>query len=168
MQHMADSCEAIYQLPPGSYWVFSKKESNHKPHAVRVEANYVNANGLYAKIIRKAASNYRLKHNGMPSYLTEITQRGTSVSQFQIMFHNLREMGFDETYAADLTLEQSFEYFGKFLSNLRKRYPDNWDWVAAYNAGSPRRSKKTGEYINKEYVMDIVKYYKEWNSKAYK
>lgn len=47
----------------------------------------------------------------------------------------------------------------KFLSQLWRRYGNMRDAIAAYNAGSPRLDKKTGKYVNQDYVDNVTKNY---------
>ncbi len=52
----------------------------------------------------------------------------------------------------------------KFLAQLWTRFGNMSDAIAAYNAGSPRLDKKTGKYVNQEYVDNVLKNYKTYKT----
>lgn len=70
----------------------------------------------------------------------------------------------------DLTITQltqprvNIEAGTKFLSQLWSRFGNMSDAIAAYNAGSPRLDKKTGKYVNQEYVDNVLKNYKTYKA----
>jgi hypothetical protein len=160
MDSLAKVTEAKYDLPPGTCKAFSLQESNHQRYAERVEANYVMGNRSYARRVRYEALAFSKANGGLPSYLTEVYQRGKSVTQFQIMGINVRALGYKGKYLSEIRLHEAFELFGRFVVGLKRRWPDRSDWIAAYNAGSPR--KKNGRYVNQSYVQCVLRYIKQF------
>lgn len=156
MDSLARATEMKHDLPHGTCKAFSLQESNHRRDAERVEANYVSASGAYAKRVRSEALAFSRANGGLPSYLTEIYQRGKSVTQFQIMGINVRSLGYNGKYLSGIRLSEAFDLFGRFVANLRKRWPKLEDWIAAYNAGSPRM--RGGRYVNQAYVDNVTRY----------
>lgn len=161
MDSLARYTECKYKLPPGTCKAFSLQESNHQRHAIRTEANYVEANGAYAKKVRSESLAFSRANGGIPSYLTEVYQRGTSFGQFQIMGINLRWLGYKGKYLNEIRVAEMFDMFGRFVANLRKRWAKQSDWVAAYNAGSPR--KRNGRYVNQHYVDRVTRYISQFS-----
>lgn len=47
----------------------------------------------------------------------------------------------------------------KFIAYNWTRWGNMRDAIAAYNAGSPRLDKKTGKYVNADYVDKVTKFY---------
>jgi hypothetical protein len=161
MDSLAKITECKYDLPRGTCQAFSLQESNHSRHAVRVEANYVEASGSYAKRVRTESRAFASANNWQPSFLTEVHQRGTSYGPMQIMGINIRALGYKGKFMSEIRLSEHYEFFGRFVANLRKRWPVQSDWIAAYNAGSPR--KKNGRYVNQSYVDNVQKYIKRFS-----
>ena len=86
---------------------------------------------------------------------SELMGQKTSWGLMQIMGATARDMGFTELHTQLLQPETNLEYGCKFLASLRKRYPEGLDYIAAYNAGSPRRDN-TGYYVNQPYIDTIM------------
>lgn len=87
---------------------------------------------------------------------TEKAQQMTSWGMLQVMGAVARECGFTgplTQLAADTELGLQFAVIHLF--RLRNRYPNGWDYVAAYNAGSPRRNED-GTYVNQRYVDEVL------------
>lgn len=82
---------------------------------------------------------------------TETTHQQTSWGYMHIMGANAREYGFEgflpELTGADLGLK----YGCIHLKNLLRKYPDIYDAIAAYNAGSVRKTSG-GMYTNQKHV----------------
>lgn len=80
----------------------------------------------------------------------------------QIMGAVARENGFTRRYLTQLVDEEdSIEYGCRQLLRLKGRYHQDHGWpgvIAAYNAGSPRRSKaRPTLYENQSYVDKVMK-----------
>lgn len=161
MQRLATQTESKYNLPAGSCYAFAKQESGFNPYATRFETHYGLGGGRYARMVRSHATEWSRIWHGTPSMWTETVDCGKSWGIFQIMGINLRNLGYDGQYMNEILsddgLAEQFEYFGRFVRDLRKRFPRLTDWIAAYNAGSPRRTR-SGAYINQGYVNNILKY----------
>lgn len=161
MDSLAKVTEKNFKLPSGTCRAFALQESNYNPNAERVEGNYVESNGTYAKNIRRAAYKFSFAHGWQPSVLTEIYQRGKSVTMYQIMGNNVREMGYDEPYINHIPLAEQFFLFGTFVSRLYKKHNGNMASVASeYNGGYGAVAYKlrNGVYRNQSYVNNILKY----------
>lgn len=154
MDSLAKVTESIYNLPHGICQAFALQESAYNHYAIRAEANYIDDEGTYAKNIRSQAAAF-VKKKGKPSFFTEVVQRGQSYGLFQVMGQNLRTMGLEEPYLEQgFHLKDQFDYFGKFISQLLKKYNGNVSYVAsAYNGGS--KAINGGNYTNKGYVSNI-------------
>ena len=85
---------------------------------------------------------------------TEKIQQATSWGLFQVMGTVLRELGFMDSLAKSCKPHLNADYGALKLSKLLKKYADQRDAIAAYNAGSPRRGS-SGLYVNQKYVDDV-------------
>lgn len=157
MEKFARSAEREYDLPTGICRAFALQESGYNPIAERVEANYVEKTGTYAARVRADAYKFAKARNWQPSVLTEIYQRGKSVTLFQIMGVNMRDMGYDEPFLNHVALTDQFKYFGIFVSRLLKKHKGNLGFAASeYNGGGG--AVRGGNYRNPEYVKNILRY----------
>lgn len=157
MQMFAEYTEKQYKLPSGICRAFALQESNYNPFAERVEANYVNEGGTYGKKIRADAYAFAKARRFQPSFLTEVYNRGKSVTMFQIMGQNLRAMGYDQPFLNYISLTDQFHYFGEFVSKLFKKHNGNIGHVASeYNGGAG--AVRSGNYRNAGYVRNILSY----------
>lgn len=156
MDSLAKATEKEFSLPHGICRAFALQESNYNQYAIRAEGDYLEADGRYAENIRRDAAKFSRAHGYQPSILTEIVQRSTSWTVFQIMGQNLRDMGFEVPFfASDLVLPDQFKYFGIFIKGLIMEYGGNVAFAAsAYNGG--RRAVRNGNYTNKKYVQNIL------------
>jgi soluble lytic murein transglycosylase-like protein len=78
----------------------------------------------------------------------------------QVMGSVTREYGYGDSLALLVEPFRALEYGCRHLRNFRKRYPNGRDWIAAYNAGSPRK-KPDGSYSNEAYVKKVVSYWSD-------
>jgi hypothetical protein len=78
----------------------------------------------------------------------------------QVMGAVARELGYTRKYLTQLTdPEDSLEYGCRKLLQLKGRFHQGHGWegvVAAYNAGTPRRTT-TGQFVNQGYVDKVMK-----------
>lgn len=161
MEKFACHTEKEFGLPKGICRAFALQESGYRPFAERVEANYVEKSGTYAKNIRSAAYKFSKERNWIPSFLTEVYNRGKSVTLFQIMGQNMRDMGYNEPFLNYVSLTDQFHYFGVFVSRLYKKYKGNLGHVASeYNGGSG--AVRGGNYRNAPYVSNILKNWRQF------
>ena len=91
----------------------------------------------------------------LQSKLTEMTSRSTSYGLMQIMGQTARECGFVGTFLPELTdIEVNIYYGLVYLERLANRYTDLNDIIAAYNAGSAKKTE-LGNYRNQGYVNEV-------------
>lgn len=167
MDSLAKATEKSFSLPSGVCRAFALQESNYNPNAERVEGNYVELRGTYAKNIRRSAYAFSFSRGWQPSVLTEIYQRGKSVTAFQIMGVNIRDMGYAEPYLNHISLPEQFYFFGTFVARLYKKHKGNIASVASeYNGGYGAVAYKlrNGVYRNQPYVNSILKYIKRFEN----
>ena len=167
MEKFARHTEKEFGLPSGTCRAFALQESNYQPFAERVEANYVEKTGTYAAKIRSAAYAFAKAHNWQPSFLTEVYQMGKSVTLFQIMGVNMRDMGYDAPFMNYVALTDQFHYFGIFVSRLHRKHKGNFASVASeYNGGygAVAYKAKHGRYRNQPYVDNILRYQKRFSA----
>lgn len=82
---------------------------------------------------------------------TEETQQKTSWGFMHVMGAVARELGF-EGYLPELTdADTGIKYGCLKLQQLLRRYPDIYDAIAAYNAGSVRKDA-SGKFVNQIHV----------------
>jgi soluble lytic murein transglycosylase-like protein len=91
---------------------------------------------------------------------TETIHQKTSWGLMQLMGALLRELGFEDAMPQACHPVTNIRYGAKHVSKLYDRYGDMDDVIAAYNAGSPRRTE-TGVYENQSYVDKVYGYYDE-------
>lgn len=155
MESLAKSTEAQYNLPRGICKAFARVESSYDSTATREENHYFNDGGSYSVAVKKASVIFLSEHPSYGNSLTiERAQRTISVGLFQFMGQLLRDLGYSAE-DIDPTVEEQFHYFGIFTAKNRARWSKTTDWIAAYNAGSPRI--KNGHYVNQGYVNKILK-----------
>lgn len=97
---------------------------------------------------------------------TETVTQQMSWGLMQIMGFKAREQGFQGPMPNLCDVDTNLELGCKILQNFSKKYGDEEDVIASYNAGSPR--KTLGKYVNQEYVNKVLKKMEsqEWNSKS--
>ena len=91
---------------------------------------------------------------------TETQLQKFSYGLMQIMGSVSREYGYADSLALLIEPFRALEYGCRHLKNFRRRYPLGRDWIAAYNAGSPRKSPD-GVYENEQYVKKVVGYWSD-------
>lgn len=120
------------------------QESNYDPSAVRYEALWD-----YPFQVDTHAS--RL---GITS-LTEFQLQKMSWGAMQVMGTVARELGFKPSLVEMIIPQNGIFYGCKKLQLLSKKYTNQFDVIASYNAGIP--SKIDGEYKNASYVDAVRK-----------
>ena len=112
------------------------------------------------------------------SWNTEVTGQATSWGLMQVIGTVARERGFTGWFPQLCQPETGIYYGAKVLSRKLTDYPNDHDAIAAYNAGSPRRwtpiriaaymkkypkrsKPKLGDYVNQEYVDNVVAHLNE-------
>lgn len=133
-----------YNIPEEIIRAICAVESNYQPLACRYEPafQWIWQVDHYAGLLVQSRD-------------TELIQQKTSWGPAQIMGSTARQMGFDG-YLTDLsTWHHGLRYAVKYMAHLKQRFPQGYDWVAAYNAGSPRR-KADGTYVNQGYVDRVI------------
>lgn len=119
-------------------------ESSLDPYAVRYEPAY-----KWVVSPREWASQMRL------SVATEETLQKTSYGLAQIMGGVMREYGFSgKLQTCLLNPAIPLSYSAKHLKNYFRRYGTEVEVIAAYNAGSPRKTKG-GLFENQTYVDKV-------------
>lgn len=96
---------------------------------------------------------------------TERIMQATSFGMMQVMGTVARELGHRGHMSELCDIRKGIEYGCKHLKNKRLTYPNGNDWIAAYNAGSPRKTKG-GLYVNEQYVDKVMRYYREFTDYA--
>jgi soluble lytic murein transglycosylase-like protein len=139
------------KLPPALLAGIIQEESRFDEWATRMEAAYMNS-----KRVRRAAASWSRTHGGLPTYLTELTDRSRSYGLMQIMGETAREEGYDRRYLASLfAAPNGLRAAAKHLKLLLARYPhDTLSAISAYNQGSPR--KRNGLFANARYVYRVT------------
>ena len=174
MDSLAKETEAKYKLRPGTCKAFSWQESNHNPYAIRVEANYVEATGAYAKRVRMESRAFSKANNGLPSYLTEVYQMGTSWTQYQIMGVNVRALGYKSPFLYPIPMHTAFDMFGRFFSNLVKKHNGDYAYaIGEYNGGYGAVMRKVNgkwqrrpvlQFRNLRYVTRVTAFIREFSN----
>jgi len=156
MDNLARQTECKYSLPHGTCRAFALQESNYDSNASRVETGYFNEGSRYFKNIAAESVQFLSENPGFTIPLVvERSQRSISHGMYQIMGQNYRAMGYSKEFI-DPTLEEQFEYFGKFVSNLFKRYKTLPRVASAYNTGSPDKTYR-------QYVKNILNYQQKFS-----
>ena len=123
LDSLAKATESRYGLTVGLCRAISWKESKHDSTATRAEGNYTILKTRMAGIIRIRSLKFSKRHGGIPSFLTEVFQEGSSHTRFQIMGVNLRSLGVNALYLSRISDSTAFDCFGKFMAPLINRYP---------------------------------------------
>jgi len=119
-------------------------ESSLNPYAVRYEPAY-----KYTVSPRDWASKMRL------SVETEECLQKFSYGLAQIMGGVMREYGFSgNLQTCLLNPKVSLTYSAKHLKNYLRRHGSEVEAIAAYNAGSPRKTSG-GMFVNQSYVDKV-------------
>ena len=126
-------------------------ESAYDPWAVRYEENY-----SYIAVPNVFAKNNRT------TILTERTCQKISWGLSQTMGGTARFLGYGGPLPKLVDPDLNLTVACKLLVKLANEYPQISDQIAAYNAGSVRRTPQ-GEYVNQEYVNKVMNVYKSSN-----
>lgn len=94
------------------------------------------------------------------AYRQEPHLKDASWGLMQVLLSTARWITKNPDLTASALMQPEFNaYVGTmYLAYLMKRYPNIKDVMAAYNAGSPKRTK-TGEYVNQAYVDKASRWY---------
>lgn len=132
-------------------WVFAviQVESAGNPVAMRYEPGW-------KYLCRPAFYSDRLRITED----TEIHLQKFSYGLMQVMGSVTREYGYGDSLALLVEPFRALEYGCRHLKNFRRRFPQGRDWIAAYNAGSPRK-RPDGSYSNEEYVKKVVAFWSD-------
>jgi hypothetical protein len=139
-----------YGLPPEIVYGVCLQESGLNPWAVRYEPHY-----------RWIVRDSRLRP-ATCSAATEQTLQRMSWGLMQVMGAVIREQG----RAGWLTeavgsIDLQLEYGCRHLAKAVRRWGGIEPGLAAYNAGSPRRTA-TGQFVNQHYVDDVMRRAEGW------
>ena len=141
-----------YKIPEEIIYGICKTESDLQMLACRYEPNY------------KWTLNPAKTKPKLCSIQTEEIFQKVSWGLGQVMGAVLREYGYTDWLPAILfEKENQIRYCVKHLSVLKKRFPQGHDYIAAYNAGSPRKLS-SGKYVNSNYVNKVLEFSKEWKN----
>ena len=138
-----------YQLDVGIVAAIVWQESRGSIYAARYETNYkyLVRPDHFAKLLNI-------------SQVTEEVQQKTSYSLMQIMGGTARWLGMDGALPSLFKPECNLYWGCKYLAYLQNKYGPGTDLVAAYNAGSPRKTAG-GLYENEAYVDAVMNYYRD-------
>lgn len=123
-------------------------ESSGSPYCGRYEPNFT-----YLYHPRVWAENKGI------TFQTEEQWQKTSWGLMQIMGATAREMSFTGQLTELCNPIIGLEYGCKYLKHLKDRWPVMEDYVAAYNAGSPRKTAG-GLYVNEKYIDKVMSKYR--------
>lgn len=148
MKDLILSYATKYGLDPAVVYGVCMTESSLNPKATRYEKDFI----------------WLLKPGSWQTPLKiETSQQKTSWGIMQVMGAVLRELGYNPAGAiSDIlhSVENQLDYGCRFLARKIRRY-DRDAGIAAYNAGSPRRTRD-GKYVNQDYVDKVLKYAEDW------
>ena len=143
MPNVVEALAAKYHLDADLVYAICEVESSHNSLAMRYEPAYT-----YLYFPRESASLLPC------SYETEVTAQKTSWGMMQVMGAVAREHGF-KGWLTELCQDAiGIEYGCKHLSTFHRKYEEESDMIAAYNAGSARKTKG-GMYVNQAYVNKV-------------
>lgn len=125
-------------LKPALVRAIVQVESSGNPKAVRYEHPF------YEKYLK-----------GKGYQATEAHLLASSWGLMQIMGLVARELGYDGHLSFLLMPELGLFWGCRKLAEIAKKYQDEQEIIAAYNAGSPQRMKD-GKFINQEYVNKVL------------
>lgn len=139
-----------FKIPANIIYGICMQESNCQMLACRYEPQY-------KWLVNPAKTKPKLC-----SVQTEEVFQKVSWGITQTMGAVLRELGYTDWLPAILTDRNLQIMYGvKHLANLKKRFPEGNDYIAAYNAGSPRKLS-SGKYVNNDYVQKVLDFSKDW------
>lgn len=88
------------------------------------------------------------------SFASEMILRASSLGLMQVLGQKAREYGFEKPLIQVCDPENGLRLGLRILSDLLKKYANETDVIASYNAGSPLM-KSTGFYVNQKYVDEV-------------
>lgn len=145
---LADAAAKRHGLPLPLVYAIIHTESGGNPWAIRYEPAF------YERYIAPKP----VKPRPPCSEQTESRLLACSFGLMQIMGATARETGFDGVFLSELCNPKvGIEWGCKYLATLVQRHVSRHRWegvVAAYNAGSPKKTK-TGLWVNQAYVDKI-------------
>lgn len=146
---MAREAAIRHRLDPNWVYAVIQTESSGLISAIRYEPNwrYLVRPSFYAEQLKITAE-------------TETQLQKFSYGLMQVMGSVARQYGYPDQLPLLLEPFRALEYGCKHLANFRKRFPTGRDWIAAYNAGSPRKNPD-GSYENEEYVKKVVSFWSD-------
>lgn len=133
-------------LPVALVEAIVEVESGGIPWAMRIELDY-------RWTLPKA------KRPGNCTQSTEDVLQRMSIGPMQVMGAVARELGHTGWLGELCDWPVGLAYGCKHLANLRARYFGRYSWpgvIAAYNAGSPRKSERSGLWVNQAYIDKIL------------
>ncbi len=152
--------KVLEYLPPRAKHLFPvimgiiETESDFNPYAARYEPNY-----------RWLVSPERYYRYYTSNPETEVILQKTSLGLMQLMGANFRKLGYTRPLTAVFEdVDAQIRYGIKFFLNLYEKYESIPAAVAAYNAGSPRKTQ-TGRYVNQAYVDKVLSNSQNWRTK---
>lgn len=107
-----------------------------------------------------APVDFRVPNGWLVTRHTEWVGQACSWGPLQVMGAVAREYGFRGDFTELCGAGLGLEYGAMHLHKLRNRFLDRDGWegvAAAYNAGSPRRTRAGGLWVNQEYVDSVRK-----------
>lgn len=107
-----------------------------------------------------APEDFRVPSGWLVTRHTEWVGQACSWGPLQVMGAVAREYGFRGDFTELCGAGLGLEYGAMHLHKLRNRFQDRAGWegvAAAYNAGSPRRTRAGGPWVNQEYVDGVRK-----------
>ncbi len=129
-------------------------ESSFNPYAARYEPHY-----------RWLVTPEKFFRNYTTNPETEVILQKTSIGLMQLMGANYRALGYTRPLTAVFEdVDTQIRYGIKFFLNLYEKYESIPAAVAAYNAGSPRKTQ-TGRYVNQAYVDKVLSNSQKWRTK---
>jgi soluble lytic murein transglycosylase-like protein len=140
----ARDAAARHKLDPNWVIAFIQTESGGNPVAMRYEPKwrYLVTPEFYASRLKITAD-------------TETQLQKFSYGLMQVMGSVCREHGYGDSLALLVDPFRALEYGCRHLKGMRRRFPTGRDWIAAYNAGTPRKMPD-GKYENEEYVKKVT------------
>lgn len=136
-----------FSLDPDIVEAIVLTESSGRPDAWRYEPNF------FAKYVR---DNPNFEHcTGKEKEVL-----ATSWGLMQVMGLVAWELGLKHNIRATLcTIDGGLWYGCMHFARFIKKYGNENDAIASYNAGSARM--KDGQYVNADYVAKVMRYYRE-------
>ena len=136
-----------FEPPYRYYWDCARNQPFREPTAVE-------------RAGEMAPADFRVPDGWLVTRHTEWVGQACSWGPLQVMGAVAREYGFRGDFTELCGAGPGLEYGAMHLHKLRNRFQDRDGWegvAAAYNAGSPRRTRAGGPWVNQEYVDSVRK-----------